>query len=375
MLSNGIVLTVKEALYYPRSERTLMSFRDIRDNQYHVETTEENGSKFLCITSYEYGQKRIHEKLERLKSSHMHHLHPYVRFPPCKACSLGKLNTQPSITKILRNLPKFLQRIQGDICGPIQPTCRPFRYFMVLVDVSTRWSHVCLLSTRNATFVKLLAQIIKLRAHHPDYALPLCTKMGPQRRMRIYVGYDSPSITRYLKPLTGDFFTTRFADCHFDETVFPSLGGDKHASVLVERCELSWYAPTMSHLDPRTAKSKTEVRYIIDLHSIAQSMPYAFIDLAKVMRSHIPTANAPVRIDVPRVRRNTTRGGQIVPKGRAAAPSTWLGTLAASQSSAPTLKCGRHPGSKVSQPQKRKMAQTSNLSLNPTIAFLICSNA
>ncbi|KAM1736193.1 hypothetical protein ACFX12_014577 [Malus domestica] len=44
---------------------------------------------------------------------------------------------------------------------------------------------------------------------------PLCTKMGPQRRMGIYVGYDSPSIIRYLEPLTGDLFTSRFADCHF----------------------------------------------------------------------------------------------------------------------------------------------------------------
>ena len=42
---------------------------------------------------------------------------------------------------------------------------------MVLVDASTRWSHVCLLSTRNAAFAKLLAQIIKLRAHHPDYPI------------------------------------------------------------------------------------------------------------------------------------------------------------------------------------------------------------
>ncbi|TQD93896.1 hypothetical protein C1H46_020510 [Malus baccata] len=66
MLSNGTILTIMEVLYSPRSGRTLLSFRDIRDNQYHIETTEDNGSDFLCITSYEYGQKRIHEKLEGL---------------------------------------------------------------------------------------------------------------------------------------------------------------------------------------------------------------------------------------------------------------------------------------------------------------------
>lgn len=55
MLSNGIILTIKEALYSPCSGRTLMSFRDVRDNQYHIKTTEDNGSEFLYIISYEYG--------------------------------------------------------------------------------------------------------------------------------------------------------------------------------------------------------------------------------------------------------------------------------------------------------------------------------
>ena len=39
---------------------------------------------------------------------------------------------------------------------------------MVLIDVSTRWSHVSLLSTRNVAFARLLAQIIKLRAQFLD---------------------------------------------------------------------------------------------------------------------------------------------------------------------------------------------------------------
>ncbi|KAM2860297.1 hypothetical protein COP2_025609 [Malus domestica] len=72
--------------------------------------------------------------------------------------------------------------------------------------------------------------------------------MGPQRRLGIYVGFDSPSIIRYLEPLTGDMFTSRFADCHFDETVFPSLGGEK--TVPKEEQELTWVVPTLSHFDP-----------------------------------------------------------------------------------------------------------------------------
>ena len=75
----------------------------------------------------------------------------------CKACSLAKTGSRPSYAKDTKQNIQFLQRIQGDICGPIQPECGPFKYFMVLVDASTRWSHVVLLSTRNAAFAKLLA--------------------------------------------------------------------------------------------------------------------------------------------------------------------------------------------------------------------------
>ena len=52
------------------------------------------------------------------------------------------------------------------------------------------------------------------------------TKMGTQRRLGIYVGFDSPSIIRYLEPLIDDVFTVCLADCHFNESVFPSLGGE-----------------------------------------------------------------------------------------------------------------------------------------------------
>jgi len=39
---------------------------------------------------------------------------------------------------------------------------------MVLIDSSTKWSHVCLLSTRNHAFAKFIAQIIRLRASFPE---------------------------------------------------------------------------------------------------------------------------------------------------------------------------------------------------------------
>ena len=52
-------------------------------------------------------------------------------------------------------------------------------------------------------------------------------KLGPQRRLGIYVSFQSASIINYIEPLTGEVFTARFADCHFDENLFPTLGGNK----------------------------------------------------------------------------------------------------------------------------------------------------
>ncbi|KAM2663615.1 hypothetical protein EV1_010150 [Malus domestica] len=121
--------------------------------------------------------------------------------------------------------------------------------------------------------------------------------MGLQRILRIYVGFDSPSIIRYLKPLTGEMFTTRFSDCHFDETVFPLLGGEK--AVPKERQKLTWVVPTLSHFDPRNIQCENEVKMIVHLQGIANQMPDAFNDALKVTKSHIPAANAPARIDVP----------------------------------------------------------------------------
>jgi hypothetical protein len=82
---------------------------------------------------------------------------PQIKDFCCTACATGKLILRPSYLKIQVEPLKFLERIQGDICGPIQPLSGPFKYFMVLIDTSTRWSHVSLLSTRNHAFAKIMA--------------------------------------------------------------------------------------------------------------------------------------------------------------------------------------------------------------------------
>jgi hypothetical protein len=76
---------------------------------------------------------------------------------------------------------------------------------------------------------------------------PQRTKMRPQRGMRIYIGFHSSSIIKYLEPLTGDVSTARFADCQFDEIIFSILGGEKEK---LEK-QVTWNASSISYLDPR----------------------------------------------------------------------------------------------------------------------------
>lgn len=495
MLPNGTKFVINNALYSPKSKRNLLSFNDIYSQGYDTETTTEGNMKYINIITNVLGKKKILEKLPKLPSglhyTYMHEIecnlmvkedpktmtlwHDRLGHPgstmmrkivesthghslkglkltredrPCEACSLGKLITKHSPGKIQTELPAFLERIQGDICGPIHPPSGPFRYFMVLIDASSRWSHVCLLSSRDMAFAKFLAQIIKLRAQFPDYTIkkirldnagefssesfnnycmsigitvehpvphvhtqnglaeslikrlqyiarplimrtklpvtvwghvilhaaalirlrpsadhkhtpyqlaigkepnishlkifgcavyvpiapPQRTKMGHQRRLGIYVGYESLSIIRYLEPLTGDVFQARFADCHFDETNFPTLGGENKP---LEN-EITWYVPHLLHLDPYNKSWEENVKNIVHLQGLANQLPDSFTDLKRVTKSHIPAVNVPARIEISKL------------------------NDVASTSKA-RLKRGRPIGSKDKNPRKRKGTEKVNM--------------
>ena len=266
----------------------------------------------------------------------------------CASCTQGKFLKQPSKWKLPSELPKPLECLQGDICGPIVPPSRPFCYFLVLVDASGRHSEVSLLSTRNMVFPKLLAMILKIRAHYPDaniktlridnaiefksqtfedycvasgitltYSIPyehsqndlaethikkiqlvvrpmlihaklpsslwghavlhaaallrlrptllhtqiplelVSGKMpnvfhlrtfgcrvwvpvsepqlktiGTHHLEGIYIGFDSPSVIRYLSIPAGSFLRAQFQNSHFDENIFPSLPNTKNTGLL-----------------------------------------------------------------------------------------------------------------------------------------------
>ena len=93
---------------------------------------------------------------------------------------------------------------------------------------------------------------------------PQKTKMGPKHRIRIYIGFDSPYIIRFLEHLISDVFKARFEDYHFDENIFLSLETEK--LVPEARQEITWNNPKLSsHFDPRTNQCELEVQKIIHL--------------------------------------------------------------------------------------------------------------
>lgn len=48
--------------------------------------------------------------------------------------------------------------------------------------------------------------------------------MGPQRRLGIYNGFESPSLIRkYLELKAGDLFSAPIVDYHFGQAIFQTL--------------------------------------------------------------------------------------------------------------------------------------------------------
>jgi hypothetical protein len=59
-------LTIEDALLYPDSTRTLLTYRDIRKNGLHVETHEEHKEEFLLLVKNTGYGKQILEKIPSL---------------------------------------------------------------------------------------------------------------------------------------------------------------------------------------------------------------------------------------------------------------------------------------------------------------------
>ena len=105
-----------------------------------------------------------------------------------------------------------------------------------------------------------------------------------------------------MKPLTGDLFTVRFTDCHFDEIYFLSLGTLKASKEEKQKTIdiFSWREKEITHFDPYTFECEKEVQRIIHLQEIVNKLPDAFNYEAKITKSHISVVNTQAQIYVPK---------------------------------------------------------------------------
>jgi hypothetical protein len=111
------------------------------------------------------------------------------------------------------------------------------------------------------------------------------------------VEFQSLPILKYLEPLIGDFFMTRFADCIFNEDHFSALGGDN--KFIDDAQEIVWDNKSILSSDPRTNDIDLQVQKILELQQIANNLPGMFIDYKGVTKSLNPAVNMPCRVEVP----------------------------------------------------------------------------
>ncbi|KAB2090041.1 hypothetical protein ES319_A03G100200v1, partial [Gossypium barbadense] len=63
LLPKGTKFVIDDALYSTKSQKKLLSFKDIRFNGYHIETLNKKNIEYLYITNVECGKKYVLEML------------------------------------------------------------------------------------------------------------------------------------------------------------------------------------------------------------------------------------------------------------------------------------------------------------------------
>ncbi|GJY11352.1 hypothetical protein Tco_0379537 [Tanacetum coccineum] len=88
----------------------------------------------------------------------------------------------------------------------------------------------------------------------------------------------------HVSPKVTSSQDAHFADCQFDETMFPILEGENKK---LDKQDVTWNASQLSFLDPRSGQCELEVQKIIYLQRIANELPDAFTDTKRVTKSYI----------------------------------------------------------------------------------------
>jgi hypothetical protein len=164
------------------------------------------------------------------------------------------------------------------------------------------------------------------------------------------VGYESPSIIKYLEPTTGQMFRARFLDCVFDETIFPKVGKIGEIQPPEERLLKSkdgLFTRTtqkgMVEVPTDMAKVNRLIKHVVDLHKLSVAAPDAFAPAQGVVKetgvcSNLRNIPADIEISAP-----------------------------AANVAAPRKRQGRPVGSRDSQPRKRRSTLGLNLQIEEMV--------
>ncbi|KAJ9539142.1 LOW QUALITY PROTEIN: hypothetical protein OSB04_031875 [Centaurea solstitialis] len=104
---------------------------------------------------------------------------------------------------------------------------------------------------------------------------------------------------------TKYFPTKNYWLCDICSNCSTTTHKDGTSNELENQNEISWNE--LSYLDPQTKQCELKVQKIIQLQRLANQLPDTFTDLKK---SHVPAANAPIKINVPKGQNNKSRARQ-----------------------------------------------------------------
>ena len=125
---------------------------------------------------------------------------------------------------------------------------------------------------------------------------PQLKTIGTHRFEGIYIGYDSPSIIRYLSIPAGTLFRARFQNSHFDENIFPSLPNTKNIGLL----DFFALQTFTQNPNPHIALTEQEVRKLISLKGLADRLPDGFSDAPRITKDPAPGAGLPSLRNLPK---------------------------------------------------------------------------
>jgi hypothetical protein len=78
-LPMGTTIVIQNALLYPESRHTLISFKDIRSNNFHLKTVKMDNKEYLLLTKSDiYEEQTLENSLHFLPDYTLHTSNPYL---------------------------------------------------------------------------------------------------------------------------------------------------------------------------------------------------------------------------------------------------------------------------------------------------------